>query len=49
MVQGDLLDTNGLGSVLAAGFEGVLHFAALSVVGESVELPERYYLTKDCR
>ena len=48
LVQGDLLDTNGLGSVLAAGFEGVLHFAALSVVGESVERPERYYRTNVC-
>ena len=48
LVQGDLLDTNGLGSVLAEGFEGVLHFAARSVVGESVEQPERYYRTNVC-
>ena len=45
MVRGDLLDAEALRSVLAEGFEGVLHFAALSVVGESVELPERYYRT----
>jgi UDP-glucose 4-epimerase len=48
LVQGDLLDVNGLRSVLAAGFEGVLHFAARSVVGESVEHPERYYRTNVC-
>jgi UDP-glucose 4-epimerase len=48
LVQGDLLDVNGLRSVLAAGFEGVLHFAARSVFGESVEHPERYYRTNVC-
>jgi UDP-glucose 4-epimerase len=31
--------------VSAAGFDGVLHFAALSLVGESVEQPKRYYRT----
>ena len=30
---------------LAPGFDGVLHFAALALVGESVEHPERYYRT----
>lgn len=29
--------------VLAAGFDGVLHFAARSLVGESVQQPERYW------
>jgi UDP-glucose 4-epimerase len=29
--------------VLAEGFDGVLHFAAKSLVGESVEHPERYW------
>jgi UDP-glucose 4-epimerase len=48
LVQGDLLDVNGLRSVLAAGFEGVLHFAARSVVGESVEHPELYYRINVC-
>jgi UDP-glucose 4-epimerase len=48
LVQGELLDVNGLRSVLAAGFEGVLHFAARSVVGESVEHPERFYRTNVC-
>lgn len=31
------------GDVLAAGFDGVLHFAARSLVGESVQHPERYW------
>jgi UDP-glucose 4-epimerase len=31
--------------VLDAGFEGVLHFAALSRVGEAVDQPKRYYRT----
>ena len=48
LAQGDLLDAEALRSVLATGFEGVLHFAALSVVGESVEHPERYYRTNVC-
>ncbi len=30
---------------LAEGFDGVLHFAALALVGESVEHPERYWHT----
>ena len=48
LVAGDLLDSEGLRSVLAAGFDGVLHFAALSLVGESVEQPERYYRNNVC-
>ena len=39
----DLLDAEGLSRVLAPGYDGVLHFAALSLVAESVEQPERYY------
>jgi UDP-glucose 4-epimerase len=31
--------------VLATGFDGVLHFAALSLLGESVEQPVRHYQT----
>jgi UDP-glucose 4-epimerase len=42
-VQADLLDTEALRSSLAGGFDGVLHFAALSLVAESVEAPERYW------
>src|SRR5215212_3651522 len=44
-VRGDLLDTERLKRLLATGFDGVLHFAALSLVGESVEQPGRYYET----
>jgi len=44
-VKGDLFDAGRLTRVLDAGFEGVLHFAALSLVGESVEQPKRYYRT----
>ena len=33
---------------LSEGFDGVLHFAALSLVGESVEQPERYYRNNVC-
>ena len=42
-IQADLLDTEALRSSLAGGFDGVLHFAALSLVAESVEAPERYW------
>ena len=44
-VKGDVLDAGRLTRVLDAGFDGVLHFAALSLVGESVEQPKRYYRT----
>ncbi|HWD69742.1 MAG TPA: UDP-glucose 4-epimerase GalE [Solirubrobacteraceae bacterium] len=33
------------GVLRSGGFDGVLHFAALALVGESVEHPERYYRT----
>ena len=42
-VQVDLLDADAVNRTLAAGFDGVVHFAALSLVAESVEHPERYY------
>jgi UDP-glucose 4-epimerase len=38
-----LLDPPALVHVLAEGFDGVLHFAAKSLVGESMARPERYY------
>ena len=41
----DLLDRDGLFQLLAEGFDGVLHFAALALVGESVSHPERYWRT----
>ena len=47
-IEADLLDAEGLKVVLTGGFDGVLHFAALSLVGESVEQPERYYRNNVC-
>jgi UDP-glucose 4-epimerase len=41
----DLLEPDRLGELLAEGFDGVLHFAALALVGESVSHPERYWRT----
>ena len=41
----DVLDPAGLGTVVAEGFDAVLHFAALSLVGESVAEPVRYFRT----
>ena len=41
-VRGDLLDADRLRSVLAEGFDGVIHLAARSAAGESVEHPELY-------
>lgn len=46
--RADLLDRESLREVFAGGFDGVLHFAALSLVGESVEEPERYYRNNVC-
>jgi UDP-glucose 4-epimerase len=45
LVVADLLDAETVAATLAEGFDGVLHFAALALVGESVEHPERYYRT----
>ena len=43
-VEGDLADGKKLREVLTAGrYDGVLHFAAWSNVGESVEQPLKYY------
>jgi UDP-glucose 4-epimerase len=42
-VQGSLLDRAGLGALLGRGFDGVLHFAAKSLVGESMQDPGRYW------
>ncbi len=47
-VKGSLLDEGEVRDPLAEGFDGVLHFAALSLVGESVEQPERYYRNNVC-
>jgi UDP-glucose 4-epimerase len=42
-VEADLLDPDALARVFADGFDGVMHFAAMTLVAESVEHPERYY------
>jgi UDP-glucose 4-epimerase len=44
-VLADLRDRDGLERAIADGFDGVLHFAALALVGESVSHPELYYRT----
>ena len=43
--QVDVLDAERLNGVVGAGFDAVLHFAALSLVGESVAEPVRYFRT----
>jgi UDP-glucose 4-epimerase len=45
LVVADLLDRDAVERAMTAGFDGVLHFAALALVGESVAHPERYYRT----
>jgi UDP-glucose 4-epimerase len=44
-VVADLLDQDAVEDVVGEGFDGVLHFAAFALVGESVAHPERYYRT----
>ena len=45
LIQGDLADTRLLRDVVSDGpWDGVLHFAALSLVGESMKQPYRYLL-----
>jgi UDP-glucose 4-epimerase len=41
----DLLDAAAVRDALAPGYDGVLHFAALALVAESVEHPQRYHRT----
>jgi UDP-glucose 4-epimerase len=45
LVEADLLDRQAVLLTLSEGFDAVLHFAALALVGESVTHPERYYRT----
>jgi UDP-glucose 4-epimerase len=45
LVEADLRDSQSVRTALAEGFDAVLHFAALALVGESVSHPERYYRT----
>jgi UDP-glucose 4-epimerase len=42
-VHADLLDLEATREALSGGFDGVLHFAALALVAESVSNPERYW------
>src|SRR5690242_11742297 len=44
-VVADLRDRDGLEGAVPSRVDGVLHFAALALVGESVSHPERYYRT----
>ena len=48
LLRGNLLDAGVVRETLAEGFDGVLHFAALSLVGESVQEPELYYRNNVC-
>jgi UDP-glucose 4-epimerase len=48
LVRGNLLDADFVRETLSEGFEGVLHFAALSLVGESMQRPELYYRNNVC-
>jgi UDP-glucose 4-epimerase len=43
LLEVSLLDEAATRDALAEGFDGVLHFAALALVAESVSHPERYY------
>jgi UDP-glucose 4-epimerase len=45
LVVADLRDRDHVFEVVGEGFDGVLHFAALALVGESVTRPELYYRT----
>jgi UDP-glucose 4-epimerase len=44
-VLADLRERDAVERVVSEGFDGVMHFAALALVGESVDHPERYYRT----
>jgi UDP-glucose 4-epimerase len=43
LIETSLLDEQATHAALADGYDGVLHFAALALVAESVAHPERYY------
>lgn len=42
-IQGELADRPSLEKLLATGFDGVMHFAALIEAGESMQKPELYF------
>jgi UDP-glucose 4-epimerase len=48
LARGNLLDAKFVRGTLSEGFDGVLHFAALSLVGQSTEEPELYYRNNVC-
>jgi len=48
LLQGNLMEAEFARETISEGFDGVLHFAALSLVGESVEQPEIYYRNNVC-
>src|SRR5918999_5698457 len=43
LIEASLLDERATHNALQPGFDGVLHFAALALVAESVAHPERYH------
>jgi UDP-glucose 4-epimerase len=43
LIEANLLDEDATHRALYQGFDGVMHFAALALVAESVEHPERYH------
>jgi UDP-glucose 4-epimerase len=45
LVVADLRDRDAVAEAVSEGFDGVLHFAALALVGESVSHPSLYYRT----
>jgi UDP-glucose 4-epimerase len=48
LLQGNLMEVEFARETISEGFDGVLHFAALSLVSESVEQPEIYYRNNVC-
>jgi UDP-glucose 4-epimerase len=45
LIEASLLDEDATHRALYDGFDGVMHFAALALVAESVAHPERYHRT----
>jgi UDP-glucose 4-epimerase len=42
LVEGDILNTDDLDSVMEQGFDGIIHLAAFKAAGESMIKPEKY-------
>lgn len=47
-VRGDILDFPLLRATMAAGFDAIVHLAALKAAGESMEFPEKYSTNNIC-